>query len=768
MSSREESKTRSPSRLSWWRLIFTIAVIGAAVFVILQQPLRLGLDLQGGTQVVLEAEDTADVTVDADVTARTLEVLRRRVDALGVSEPTLQVSGDRRIIVELPGVDDPEQALDAIGRTAQLTFHPVVESVPAGSVEGDGQLVLPGDPGEDLVLGPTAVSGDQVVSAGPLFDGQGSGQWVVTINFDPDGGEAWTDLTAEAACAPAGSPERRVAIVLDSQVISSPGVALDVPCDVGITGGSTIITGGFTEQEATDLSLLIRAGALPVPVTVIQQSTVGPSLGESAIQASIEAAIIGAGLTILYMIAFYRFMGVAAALSLIAYAGISYAVLAALGATLTLPGVAGFVLAVGMAVDANVLVYERAKEEHRAGLGVFDSITAGFKRAATAIADSNITTLLAALLLIFFASGAVRGFGVTLSVGVVVSLFSALIVTRTVLELMTLTPRLESSPRVMGLTTGGRLNDWIELSRPNWLGNWKRWLIVSAVLVAVALSGVFISGVAFGVEFQGGELREFSSDQPFELDEVRAALADQGLNEAVIQETGDGTVIVRTTAIDEAAEAALGETMQDLGENVEQVRSEFVGPTLGNELRSRALIALGIALFVQLIYLAIRFRWTIATAAVVSMAHDILILIGLFAWFDKTFDGVFLAALLTVIGYSVNDSVVIFDRIREERAKRPEEPIEVIANDACLHTIPRTINTGLGAIMILVSLFVLGGDTLADFALALLIGILVGTYSSVFTAAPLAIAMEKRWPAPPPETSTDASDRRRQRRNSSV
>lgn len=767
MSSREASKTRQPSRLSWWRLFFTVAVIGAAVFVIVQQPLRLGLDLQGGTQVVLEAEDTADVTVDADVTARTVEVLRRRVDALGVSEPTLQVSGDRRIIVELPGVDDPEQALDAIGRTAQLTFHPVLESVPAGSVEGeDGQLVLPGDPGEDLILGPTAVSGDQVESAGPLFDGQGTGQWVVTINFDGEGGEAWADLTADAACADPNSAARRVAIVLDSQVISSPGVALDVVCDVGITGGSTIITGGFAEQEATDLSLLIRAGALPVPVTVIQQSTVGPSLGESAIQASVEAAIIGAGLTILYMIAFYRFMGVAAGLSLVAYAGISYAVLAALGATLTLPGVAGFVLAVGMAVDANVLVYERAKEENRTGLGVRDSINAGFKRAATAIADSNITTLLAALLLIFFASGAVRGFGVTVSVGVIVSLFSALIVTRTLLELMTLSPGLESSPRAMGLTTGGRLNEWIETRRPDWLGNWRRWLIVSAVLVVVAFSGVFISGVTFGVEFQGGELREYSGDQPFDLDEVREALADQGLGEAVIQETGEGTVIVRTTAIDETAEEALTETMEGLGENVEQVRSEFVGPTLGEELRSRALIALGIALLVQLIYLAIRFRWTIATAAVVSMAHDILILIGVFAWLGKTFDGVFLAALLTVIGYSVNDSVVIFDRIREERTKRPDEPIEVIANDACLQTIPRTINTGLGAIMILVSLFLLGGDTLADFALALLIGILVGTYSSVFTAAPIAIALERRWPTPPPEPEADA--RRRQRRSTAV
>lgn len=765
MSGRDRSDATAPERFSWWRLFFTVVVIAAAGYVVAQNPLRLGLDLQGGTQVVLEAEDTADVTVDAEVTARTLEVLRRRVDALGVTEPTLQVSGDRRIIVELPGVDDPDEALEAIGRTAQLTFHSVTDSRPAdSSAQGDDELVLPGEPGELLVLGPTAVSGEQVDAAGPFFDSQGSGQWVVTIDFAPEGGAAWAELTGEAVCAPPGSPVRRVAIVLDSQVISSPSVAANVGCNVGITGGSTIITGGFTEDGATELALLIRAGALPVPVTVIQQGTVGPSLGESAIQASIEAAIIGAGLTILYMIAFYRLMGVAAAISLIAYAGISYAALAALGATLTLPGVAGFVLAVGMAVDANVLVYERAKEEHRARLGVRDAITAGFQRAWTAIADSNITTLLAALLLIFFASGAVRGFGVTVSIGVVVSMFSALVITRTCLEAMTASSALESRPRIMGLTTGSRLNTWIETRHPNWLGAWKKWLIGSAVVVVVAVSGVIVSGVNLGIEFQGGDLREFSTDQLFDLDEVRSALGEEGLGEAVIQETGDGTVIVRTRVIDDTTEEALTGAMAQLGENVTQVRSEFVGPTLGEELRNRALIALGIALLVQLAYLAFRFRWTIATAAVASMAHDILILIGVFAWLGKTFDGVFLAALLTVIGYSVNDSVVIFDRIREERARRPEDPIEAIANDACLQTIPRTINTGLGAILILVSLYALGGDTLADFALALLIGIVVGTYSSVFTASPIAIALENRWPAPPLEVG-DPEPRRRERRS---
>jgi SecD/SecF fusion protein len=728
-----------------------VAIAGAA-YIISLYPLKLGLDLRGGTQVVLEAQDSPDVIVDPDVMARTIEVLRRRVDALGVAEPTLQLSGDRRIIVELPGVDDPEQAIDAIGRTAQLEFHPVLETYPAGTAPDDVEgTVLTADTGEDLVLGETALTGESIEAAGASFDAQGTGRWLVTIQFEPEGAEAWATLTGEAACEPVGSPGRRIAIVLDTRVISSPAVAPDVDCGVGITGGSTVITGDFTEEEAGELALLIRAGALPVSVEVIQQGTVGPSLGEAAIGASVQAAVIGAALTILYMVVYYRLMGVAAGISLVVYAGLSYAVLALLGATLTLPGVAGFVLAVGMAVDANVLVYERAKEEHAAGLGVRDAINSGFSRAWTAIADSNATTLLAAVLLIFYASGAVRGFGVTLSVGVIVSMFSALVVTRVLLQLMTLSTKIEGSPAAMGLTTGRRLSKWIDERQPNWLGPWRRWLAVSGVLLILAIAGIVIAGTHLGIEFVGGELREYSTGQPVDLDELRTSLAEIGLESASIQETGSGNVIVRTAELTSEEEAALTEAIGSLGDGAEMVRSEFVGPTLGSELRNRALIALGLALLVQLIYLAFRFRWTFATSAVLSMGHDVLILIGVFAWLGKSFDGVFLAALLTVIGYSVNDSVVIFDRIREERNLHPDRPITQIVNNACLHTIPRTINTGLGALMILVSLYLLGGDTLADFALALLIGILVGTYSSVFAASPLAIAFESRWPRPEPE-----------------
>jgi SecD/SecF fusion protein len=279
----------------------------------------------------------------------------------------------------------------------------------------------------------------------------------------------------------------------------------------------------------------------------------------------------------------------------------------------------------------------------------------------------------------------------------------------------------------------------------------RRWLIVSAVLLAVAITGMVVRGLNFGIEFTGGRLVEFSTSQEVDLETLRGDLGEHGLSRALIQETGEGNVVIRTEELNPEQEQALEETVAQHGGEVAMVRDQFVGPTLGDEIRNRALIALGVALLVQLIYLGIRFRWTIGASAVITMFHDVIIVLGLFAWLGKTLDGVFLAALLTIIGYSIQDSVVIFDRIREKQAERPGEPLAPLANEACLQTVPRTINTGLGAIMILVSLYVLGGDTLSDFALALLAGILVGTYSSVFTATPIAITLEDRFPRSVPE-----------------
>ncbi len=740
-----------------WRVAVVLAAVVAAAFLIATRPARLGLDLRGGTQIVLEAKDTATVTVDGDTVDRTLEVLRRRVDQLGVAEPSLQRSGDRRVIVELPGVTDPDEAVGVIGKTAQLTFHPVL-GVLAADTDADaapveGELTLPDESGARLRLGPAAVTGNDVGTARASLSDNFAASWQVEVDYRGSGSKAWTDLTGQAACAPAGDTTRRIAIVLDDRVVSSPAVGPEVACDVGIAGGTTVITGDFTQGEAKDLALLIRAGALPVPVEVVEQRTIGPTLGEAAIRSSALAAVIGALLTIAFMIVYYRLLGVVAAIALALYGAMSYAVLLLLGATLTLPGIAGFVLAIGMAVDANVLVYERIKEEKAGGATTRRAAAAGFKRAWTAIADSNVTTLLAAGLLFFFAAGAVRGFGVTLSIGVVVSVFTALVVTRLLVDLA-MRSGLRDRPKLLGLEVGGRFRAWIAERRPDLLRHSGRWLAASALLVTLAVAGIVTQGLQYGLDFSGGQLLEYDTERSPDLDAIRREVAAAGFPRAVVQGSGQDDVTIRTAQLEPGDVERIKAGVEEVTGPATVVREEFVGPTIGDELRRKALIALGLALVAQLVYLAVRFRWTYGAAVEIAMLHDVVLLLGVFAWLGKELDGVFVAALLTVIGYSVNDSVVVFDRIRELRKARPREPLREVANDACLQTVPRTINTGLGALFILVALYVLGGETLRDFALALLIGIVVGTYSSVFTATPLAVRFEglagRTGPAPSP------------------
>lgn len=740
------------SRGVWVRFILVLGLLAGCAALALNVKPNLGLDLRGGAQFVFEAEGTEQTPATAENVDKTLEVLRGRVDALGVAESVLVRQGENRILVELPGVTSDEEAQEAeesIGTTAKLTIHEVLsEAQPEAEPSEEGNLVLPSDQGDTLEIGPTVIQGEQITGASAVQRDQ-SVQWVVAIDFNGDGGSTWARITGEAACNPLGDPKRRIAIVLDNEIISSPEVTDGIGCEVGIRGGATDITGDYTADSAKDLAALIEGGALPLELRAISDRLVGPSLGAAAIDASIEAGIIGLILTGLFIVVVYRLVGLMATIALTSYALLAYAMLVGLGSTLTLPGLAGFVLAIGMAIDANVLVFERAREEYQAypSAGLRRALQVGFNKAWTAIIDSNVTTLLAAGLLFFLGSGPIKGFGVTLSIGVIASMISALIIARVLCDLAVANKGVNRKPAISGLGSVGKVRTWLDRKDPDVMKHRGRWLAVSGAATVFAIAGIAIQGLNLGVEFTGGRQLDYSVSQDITIEEARAAVSDAGFPEAVVQVADTANFTVRTGEITNEEEQRIEDELAAIGGDVEKIDDQLIGASLGEELRNNALIAFGVAFLVQLLYLAFRFKWTFGVSAVIAMAHDVLIVVGIFAWLEKPIDGIFLAAAMTIIGLSVNDTVVVFDRVRERWfASKPEDDFKSLANKAAIETVPRTVNTGLGTMFILAALAILGGDSLRDFSIALLIGLIVGTYSSVFTATPLVTYFQEKWP----------------------
>ncbi|MFD0774664.1 protein translocase subunit SecF [Streptomonospora algeriensis] len=646
---------------------------------------------------------------------------------------------------------------------------------------------LPDEQGNQLQLGKSRIEGDQVAGAEAVLDPTTNTQWQVNVDFRGEGNDAWAKLTGQAACNDPGQAQRRIAIVLDGEVISSPEVNQDTACDVGQTGGSTTITSSsFDQESAKDLAVLIEGGSLPLPVTEVQRQTVGPTLGAEAIKASFIAGAVGLLLTAAYICVAYRLVGLLAAVALACYTLIAYAALVALSATLTLPGLAGFVLAIGMAIDANVLIFERAREEYQqqakiyranksAGMadateseteqaesGVLSrrrrraippnlqkAFLGGTQKAWSAVLDTNITTLIAAALLFFFASGTVRGFGVTLGLGTIASMVSALVIARVLVEWAVRRKVVRNHPALTGISKISRVRTWLTERNPDLMSRSKLWLGIAAGVTVVAVAGVLIRTPDFGVEFTGGRVMDFTTQQEISVSEARDAVTEAGHPNAVVQESGDGDIAVRTGPISDSEGHAIQDALAAEAGSVERLSDEKIGPSMGDELRNRALVALVAALALQMVYLAWRFRWSFGVSTMLALAFDITLVIGLFCWLGRPIDGVFLAAILSVIGFSVNDSVVVFDRVRDEWANDSKSGFRKIANTAILHTIPRTVNTTIGGVFILGTLAVFGGSSLRDFSVAMLIGLISGVFSTVFVAAPLA-AWLQRWDKTPP------------------
>lgn len=800
--------TSGPSRARFWRALVTLVIlIGSGLLAYTFTP-QLGIDLRGGTQFELETSDLereGEVVIEADeeATDRTLEILRGRVDALGVTEPNMFRVGENRIRIELPGVQDPAEARSVVGRTAQLYFH-LVEAVDSpeadpidvdlaqaeeeaeaqvaeeaaqeteegtddedeGTDEDEG-IPLPGDAidlvddqtGDVLTLATSDLGG---VGVSDASHGQPEGSpntWVTNVEFEggPDGAEAWQRLVANACGQGEAQTDgsQRIAIVLDYEVISSPRVQ-DSLC--AGAGSSTQITGDFSADEAEQLAIMIKGGALPVPIEIISEGTIGPTLGEAAIEASWQAAILGLAITATFITIVYRCVGFLAAVALSTYALISFAILAWIGATLTLPGLAGFVLAIGLAIDANVLVYERAREEYvdHKDKGLPRALSTGFNKAWSAIIDSNVTTLIAAALLFTFATGAVRGFGVTLIIGTLASMVSALVIARTFTEFFVSRAFAQDRPGITGITSVGPIRRWLASTDLDVTRRAGTWLMVTIIIAGVALSGIFIRGLNLGVEFTGGQEIEYAVAGDADVEDVRVAVGDAGFPNAVVQETssdGQDNMTVRTDDISDEEMETIREAVASVTGEAEQVNAQFIGPNYGDELRNNALIAFGIAIALQMGYLAWRFRWTYAIAVQASMFSVVLMVVGFFAWTGRLVDSVFLAAILSIIGLAINDTIVVFDRIREETKDLGDRTFREVVNKAVLLTLPRTVNTGLGAMFILAALAVFGGDTLNNFAVALMLGLGVGVLSTIFTASAIAVLFEERWPY---DAATDA------------
>jgi SecD/SecF fusion protein len=734
------------SKTNFWRgLVCLVVIVGAAAVALTMSP-NLGLDLRGGTQITLEAKSTDRVKADAEATDRAVEVLRGRVDGLGVSEPTLARSGENRIIVELPNVQDPTKAAEVIGQTATLEFREVKAPAAEETKPAKGEVVLPDESGQPLLLGPVAFDGNGISDAEAAMPQNSIGDWVVNVEFNGTGREPWRNLVTSACQNTAAG--NRIAIVLDNEVISSPGIVEEL-CRSG-GGASTSITGDFKQAEAKDLAVLIKAGALPVPVEIIDQRTVGPTLGAAAIEDSKTASIIGLLLTGLFIIFIYRLTGVMATIALTVYALISYGALVLMGATLTLPGLAGFVLAIGLAIDANVLVYERAREEYHENpkAGLLSALTTGFSKAWSAIIDSNVTTVLAAVLLFFLSAGPVKGFGITLTIGVIASMFSALVVARWLTEWLVKRKWVRNHPQASGIGGISSIRRWLNEHGPYLVRHAGMWVVASLGVAAIMIGGILVNKLNLGVEFAGGRQLEYSTAQAVSPDQARDAVTEAGFSEAVVQSSssdGGENISIRLPKINEAEAEKVRASIAEVGGETVQVRSDTIDPTLGKELRNKALLAFLIAVAAQMAYLAWRFRWTWAAAAIVSMASVVLAVVGIFAWWGKPIDGVFLAAILSIIGLSVNDSIVVLDRIRE-RTRNADIPLRAMVNEAILSTLPRTVNTAMGATFILAALMVLGGDSLRDFSIAVLLGLLFGHFSTVFTAATLGLLLEEKWP----------------------
>lgn len=675
--------------------------------------IKLGLDIKGGVYVVMEAQTDLKGDELTELMNQTQAVIEERVNQMGLAEPVVTVEGTKRIRVELPGAEDAEEAIAQIGQTAQLQF-----------ALADGTIVL---------------DGNDVKTANGTMDTE-KGGYAVALEFKSAGADKFTEATTiaynkEVKSIVEGVEDNAIMILLDDQIISAPAV------DEGpISGGTCSITGGFSQEEANNLAALIRGGALPVELTEVTSSVQTARIGFNALEQSIMAGIIGVALIFILMFIGYRVMGLAANIALLLYIVLFLNIMAWMGSVLTLPGIAGIILSIGMAVDANVIIFSRIKEEICSGKTVRVAVQTGFKRALSTIVDSQVTTLIAAVILYQIGTSSVKGFAWTLMIGILISIFTAVVITQLYLGIIAESKAFgkkslfgvkEDNTAVFGIRKSLRFVKYRKI-----------FFAVTIVIMLVGLGFGVVRGLNYGIDFTGGTMIQVDMGKQVPVAEVKKSLKEYKLEPEIIY-SGEGNeeIVIRTmTALSSDERAEVLDTLQKdfKFKDSDVIAQELFGPSVGKELRTNAIKAVLISALCMLIYIRLRFsEWKFGGAALLGVLNDVLLVIAFYAIFNVQVNNPFIAGILTVVGYSINDTIVVFDRIRENLKYARKGGTEELIDRSITQTLGRSLMTSFTTLIVMVPLFVLAGEAIREFTLPLMVGVLVGAASSITICSPL-------------------------------
>ncbi len=682
--------------------------------------LKYGLDINGGVYVVMEGKtDGLGYTNEEinEIMEQTRAVLNNRVNQLGVAESTVTREGTNRLRVEMPGVTDAEEAIKAIGTTAQLSF-----------VLSDGTVALDGSYVKDAQI-----------------DTDGA-KYRILLEFNSDGAALFEEATRKAynnepEVAIEGMQSNEIAIVLDGTVLTHPVV------QTVISGGNCEITGNFSKEEASTLAALIRGGALPIELEEIQSSVQTATIGANALDKSIVAGGIGLLIVFILMILMYGLLGVIADIALMLYVVMFVWAMVGFNVVLTLPGIAALILSIGMAVDANVIIFSRIKEEIAQGKSIRVAVDSGFKSALVTVLDAQVTTLIAAIVLYEVGTTVVKGFALTLMIGIVFSIFTAVIISQLFLSLVAGTEKF-SKNKYFGVNEDGTPRQFLHKTF-KFIKNRKIFYIASVAIIVIGLVFSLVGGMNYGIDFTGGTTIQVEMGEQVDIKDVEDTLKSFDLDPSIIY-TGEGNTQIQIKtikALDNSGRAEVFNALQDKYglEDSALVAAEQFGPSVGKELKQNAVTAVIIASIGMLIYIYLRFKsWKYGFAAVVGVAHDVLMVLAFYAIFGYTINNPFIAAILTLVGYSINDTIVIFDRIRDNKKLRVRGNLEETIDYSLNQTLNRTIMTSLTTLVVMIPLLVMVSSAISQFIVPLMVGVIVGCYSSIFVCAPLYYDMNKK------------------------